>query len=66
MSSMAAFTPRYIPKRRAKLGGAHAVVKGDGDVAWAMALADCEKGTPQPIYQGGKIEASSSPPPAGS
>ncbi len=31
---------------------------GDGDVAWPNALADCEKGTPQPLYHGGKIEAS--------
>ena len=34
------------------------MVNGDGDVAWPNALADCEKGTPQPLYHGGKIEAS--------
>jgi len=40
------------------LGGAHAVVKGDGDVIWAAVLADCAKGTPKSLYLGGKIEAS--------
>lgn len=40
------------------LGGAHAVVKGDGDVIWATVLADCFKGAPKPLYLGGLIEAS--------
>jgi radical SAM superfamily enzyme YgiQ (UPF0313 family) len=40
------------------LGGAHAVVKGDGDIVWATALADCSMGAPKPIYLGGRIEAS--------
>jgi hypothetical protein len=40
------------------LGGAHSVVKGDGDMVWAKALADCRDGHPQPIYAGGQIEAS--------
>jgi len=39
------------------LGGAHAVVKGDGDIVWAKVLADCSKGAPQALYLGGKIEA---------
>lgn len=46
------------PEEARQLGGAHSVVQGDGDVAWPVALADCEKGTPQPLYHGGKIEAS--------
>ena len=46
------------PKEARELGGAHSVVHGDGDVAWPIALADCEKGIPQPDYLGGKIEAS--------
>ena len=33
-SSSAASTPRSIPTKRHELGGAHAVVKGDGDVVW--------------------------------
>src|SRR5213083_848199 len=38
-------------------GAAHSVVKGDGDVAWGQALADCALGTPQHIYEGGRIDA---------
>jgi radical SAM superfamily enzyme YgiQ (UPF0313 family) len=40
------------------LGGAHAVVKGDGDVIWATVLADCFKGAPKSLYLGGRIDAS--------
>jgi radical SAM superfamily enzyme YgiQ (UPF0313 family) len=46
------------PEEAHELGGAHAVVKGDGDVAWARALADCRDGKPQSVYIGGQIEAS--------
>ncbi|HKW16614.1 MAG TPA: radical SAM protein [Terriglobales bacterium] len=45
------------PEEARELGGAHAVVKGDGDVVWANALADCQIGNPQPVYVGGRIEA---------
>src|SRR5258707_14973114 len=38
-------------------GAAHAVVKGDGDIAWGQALSDCAKGAPQRIYEGGRIPA---------
>jgi radical SAM superfamily enzyme YgiQ (UPF0313 family) len=41
------------------LGGAHAVVKGDGDVAWGHAVNDCVAGAPQKIYEGGKVDADS-------
>jgi radical SAM superfamily enzyme YgiQ (UPF0313 family) len=37
-------------------GAAHAVVKGDGDVVWSKAVADCFAGTPQRLYEGGRIE----------
>lgn len=37
-------------------GGAHAVVSGDGDLVWPAVLADCEGGSPQPLYDGGRIE----------
>jgi radical SAM superfamily enzyme YgiQ (UPF0313 family) len=37
-------------------GGAHAVVKGDGDVVWSKVVADCFAGTPQRLYDGGRIE----------
>src|SRR5271163_3757242 len=46
------------PEEALELGGAHAVVKGDGDIAWGRALADCCEGVPKPIYVGGQIEAS--------
>src|SRR5215211_4573326 len=37
-------------------GSAHAVVTGDGDHVWPRVLADCERGTPDPVYKGGRIE----------
>ena len=45
------------PEEAHELGGAHAVVKGDGDVAWARVVADCAKGTPQRFYEAGRVEA---------
>ncbi len=38
-------------------GAAHAVVRGDGDLAWARALEDFASGRPQQIYEGGRVEA---------
>ena len=46
------------PSEAHELGGAHAVVKGDGDVVWAKVLSDCCRGIPQKVYEGGRIEAS--------
>src|SRR3989442_6687250 len=45
------------PEEARELGGAHAVVKGDGDIVWAKALVDCRDGVPKPIYAGVQIEA---------
>ena len=45
------------PNEAHELGGAHAVVKGDGDVVWQRVLADCSRGTPLLVYEGGRIEA---------
>jgi radical SAM superfamily enzyme YgiQ (UPF0313 family) len=45
------------PEEAFELGGAHAVVKGDGDVAWAQVIADLERGAVQRIYDGGRISA---------
>lgn len=45
------------PEEAAALGGAHAVVKGDGDVVWGEALYNCVTGAPRAIYEGGRIEA---------
>jgi radical SAM superfamily enzyme YgiQ (UPF0313 family) len=44
------------PEEAAELGGAHAVVKGDGDVAWGRVLRDCANGKPEALYAGGRIE----------
>lgn len=45
------------PEEAQELGAAHAVVKGDGDVIWGTVLADCAKGSPQRIYDGGRVSA---------
>lgn len=45
------------PNEAHELGGAHAVVKGDGDAVWSKVLQDCCQGTPQRVYEGGRIEA---------
>jgi radical SAM superfamily enzyme YgiQ (UPF0313 family) len=45
------------PEEAVELGGAHSVVKGDGDVIWAKALYDCVSGAPCSIYEGGRIQA---------
>ena len=45
------------PEEGRELGGAHAIVKGDGDVIWAQVLHDCLRGSPQSTYEGGRIEA---------
>ncbi len=46
------------PEEAFEYGGAHAVVKGDGDVVWAQVLADCAAGSPTRIYDGGRLDAS--------
>ena len=45
-----------FPEEAHRLGGAHAVVKGDGDLVWGQAIQDCVDGTSQPIYEGGRVE----------
>jgi radical SAM superfamily enzyme YgiQ (UPF0313 family) len=44
------------PEELLEMGGAHAVVKGDGDDIWSRVLADCAKGTPEKVYDGGRVE----------
>ena len=44
------------PDEARELGGAHAVVRGDGERAWPATLADCVRGALQPLYEGGRIE----------
>lgn len=45
------------PDEAFEYGGAHAVVRGDGDLAWARALEDFQVGTPRRIYEGGRVGA---------
>src|ERR1019366_6481023 len=44
------------PEEAFALGGAHAVVKGDGDIVWEKAVNDCLTNSPERIYDGGRIE----------
>src|SRR6187401_2225259 len=46
------------PDEAHELGGAHAVVKGDGDTIWARVVQHCVNGTPQRVYDAGRIDAS--------
>ena len=43
------------PDEAFELGGAHAVVKGDGDVVWARVISDLSQGRAQAIYDGGRV-----------
>jgi tRNA A37 methylthiotransferase MiaB len=48
-----------FPDEAREHGGAHAVVTGDGDLVWATVLEDCDRGAPQPLYAGGRVEGES-------
>jgi radical SAM superfamily enzyme YgiQ (UPF0313 family) len=43
------------PEEAHALGGAHTVVKGDGDVIWAKVIADLLRGAVKRIYDGGRV-----------
>jgi radical SAM superfamily enzyme YgiQ (UPF0313 family) len=45
------------PEEAHSLGGAHAVVRGDGDVVWPLVLDHATRGTLQPIYEAGRVDA---------
>ena len=45
------------PQEAIELGGAHSVVKGDGDVVWGQAVTNCVNNNPRPLYEGGRIDA---------
>src|SRR5688500_14081176 len=47
--------PTLYPEESFELGGAHAVVKGDGDVIWGTVLADYRNGSLLPTYDGGRV-----------
>jgi tRNA A37 methylthiotransferase MiaB len=44
------------PDEARDLGGAHAVVTGDGELAWPAAVRDCLAGAPRARYDGGRVE----------
>jgi tRNA A37 methylthiotransferase MiaB len=45
------------PDEARELGGAHAIVRGDGDIVWPQVLEDAVRGTLQPLYEGGRVDA---------
>jgi Radical SAM superfamily len=45
-----------FPNEARERGGAHAVVRGDGDVVWARVLDDYSTGTALPLYEGGQVD----------
>ncbi|MCW5980322.1 MAG: radical SAM protein [Bryobacteraceae bacterium] len=47
------------PEEAHQLGGAHSVVKGDGDLVWGRVVADCVQGSPERVYEGGRVSADS-------
>jgi radical SAM superfamily enzyme YgiQ (UPF0313 family) len=47
------------PDESHQLGGAHAVVKGDGELVWPTVLEHCRSGEPRGIYDGGRVSGSS-------
>jgi radical SAM superfamily enzyme YgiQ (UPF0313 family) len=44
-----------FPDEALKLGGAHSVVKGDGDLVWNDVIRDCAAGRPGTVYEGGRV-----------
>ncbi|MCK5438475.1 MAG: B12-binding domain-containing radical SAM protein [Gemmatimonadetes bacterium] len=48
---------RLYPEEALERGGAHSVVRGDGDVVWGQAISDCLEGTQKETYEAGMIEA---------
>jgi len=47
------------PEEAHERGGAHAVVRGDGDVVWPLVLDHAVAGTLQRTYEGGRVDADS-------
>src|SRR5262245_30170994 len=44
------------PTEAHTLGGAHAVVRGDGDDAWGEVIGDCVAGRARRIYEAGRVD----------
>jgi radical SAM superfamily enzyme YgiQ (UPF0313 family) len=51
--------PTLYPDEARQHGGAHTVVRGDGDLVWAEVIADCAAGRPRDVYEGGRVEGRS-------
>jgi radical SAM superfamily enzyme YgiQ (UPF0313 family) len=49
--------PTLYPDEPFQHGAANAVVRGDGDVAWGVALHDARRGALQRVYDGGRVSA---------
>jgi radical SAM superfamily enzyme YgiQ (UPF0313 family) len=45
------------PDEAHSVGGAHAVVRGDGDVIWPVVLEDVRSGTLKKTYEAGRVDA---------
>src|SRR6476646_1081809 len=45
------------PDEAHRLGGAHAAVKGDGDLVWPLVLDDAAEGRLKPVYEAGRVDA---------
>ena len=48
-----------FPDEARDRGQAHVVVSGDGDLIWPRVLEDCAARTPQPHYEGGRVDGAS-------
>jgi radical SAM superfamily enzyme YgiQ (UPF0313 family) len=46
-----------FPDEAHQLGGAHAVVRGDGDIIWPLVLEHATQGALQRTYEGGRVDA---------
>ncbi|OFW17075.1 MAG: radical SAM protein [Acidobacteria bacterium RIFCSPLOWO2_12_FULL_67_14] len=47
------------PDEARSIGGAHAVVRGDGDLVWSQVVADCVAQRPREVYEGGRLDGRS-------
>jgi radical SAM superfamily enzyme YgiQ (UPF0313 family) len=47
------------PDEAQERGGAHTVVRGDGDVVWPLVIDHAVQGTLRPRYDGGRVDADS-------
>ena len=54
-SFLEAFTPRSFRMKLTNVGGAHAVVRGDGDLVWSRVIQDCANSQPERVYEGGRV-----------